>query len=74
MNIDFITTETLTDNQILKEFGGTLLYGEGEFTRENFFETIEDYFNICESSITDSSKKEIIRQLKILLTRLIEEL
>lgn len=68
MNIDFITTETLTDNQILKEFG------EGKFVREDFFETIEGYFDICGSSITDSSKKEIIKQLKVLLTKLIEEL
>lgn len=74
MNIDFITTKTLTDDQILKEFGGTLLYGEGEFTRENFFETLKDHFNIYGSSITDSSKKEIIKQLKVLLTKLIEEL
>lgn len=50
------------------------MYGEGEFTRENFFETLEDRFNIYGSSITDSSKKEIIKQLKVLLTKLIEEL
>lgn len=74
MNIDFITTEILTDDQILREFGGTLLYGEGEFTRENFFETIEEYFSLCGASITDSSKKEIIKQLKVLLIKLVEEL
>lgn len=74
MNIDFITTETLTDDQILKEFGEALLYGEGKFVREDFFETIEGYFDICGSPITDSSKKEIIKQLKVLLTKLIEEL
>lgn len=74
MNIDFITTETLTDNQILKEFGEALLYEEGKFVRENFFEAIEGYFDICGSSITDSSKKEIIKQLKVLLIKLIEEL
>lgn len=74
MNIDFITTEILTDNQILKNFGGALFYGEGKFDREDFFETIEDYFGVCGSSTTDSSKKEIIKQLKILLTKLIEEL
>lgn len=74
MNVDFITTKTLTDDQILKEFGGTLLCGEGEFIRENFFETLKDHFNIYGSSITDSSKKEIIKQLKVLLIKLIEEL
>lgn len=73
MNIGFITTETLTDNQILKEFGEALLYGEGKFVRKDFFETVEGYFDIG-SSITDSSKKEIIKQLKVLLTKLIEEL
>lgn len=74
MNIDFITTETLTDNQILKKFGEALLYEEGKFVRENFFEAIEGYFDICGSSITDSSKEEIVKQLKVLLIKLIEEL
>ena len=30
MTVDFITTEALTDDQILKCFGETLLYGEGK--------------------------------------------
>ena len=41
MTVDFITTEALTDDQILKCFGETLLYGEGKFIENDFFESIE---------------------------------
>lgn len=74
MTIDFITTEALTDNQILKEFGETLLYGEGKFSREDFFESIESSLDVYGSSITDSSKEEIIKQLRVLLAKLLEEI
>lgn len=74
MTVDFITREALTDDQILKEFGETLLYGEGKFTREDFFESIEGSLGIYESCITESSKGEVIKQLKVLLTKLLEEL
>lgn len=74
MTVDFITTEALTDDQILKEFGETLLYGEGKFTREDFFESIEGSLDIYGSCITESSKGEVIKQLKVLLTKLLEEL
>ena len=74
MTVDFITTEALADDQILKEFGETLLYGEGKFTREDFFESIEGSLDIYGSCMTESSKGEVIKQLKVLLTKLIEEL
>lgn len=74
MTVDFITTEALTDDQILKEFGETLLYGEGKFTREDFFESIGGSLDIYGSCITESSKGEVIKQLKVLLTKLLEEL
>lgn len=74
MTVDFITTKALTDDQILKEFGETLLYGEGKFTREDFFESIEGSLDIYGSCITESSKGEVIKQLKVLLTKLLEEL
>lgn len=74
MTVDFITTEALADDQILKEFGETLLYGEGKFTREDFFESIEGSLDIYGSCMTESSKGEVIKQLKVLLTKLLEEL
>lgn len=74
MTVDFITTEALTDDQILREFGETLLYGEGKFTREDFFESIEGSLDIYGSCMTESSKGEVIKQLKVLLTKLLEEL
>lgn len=74
MNVEFTTTETIVDKQIFKAFGETLCYNEGVFDKESFFESIEDSLDMCGLTITDASKKEITEQLKVLLTKLIEEL
>lgn len=74
MTVDFITTEALTDDQILKCFGETLLYGEGKFIENDFFGSIEGSLDVYGSCMTESSKGEVIKQLKVLLTKLIEEL
>lgn len=74
MTVDFITTEALTDDQILKAFGETLFYSEGKFSKEDFFESIEGSLDVYGSSITDSSKEEIIKQLRVLLAKLLEEI
>lgn len=74
MTVDFITTEALTDDQILECFGETLLYGEGKFIENDFFESIEGSLDVYGSCMTESSKGEVIKQLKVLLTKLIEEL
>lgn len=74
MTVDFITTEALTDDQILTRFGETLHYSEGKFSREDFFESIEGSLDVYGSSITDSSKEEIIKQLRVLLAKLLEEI
>lgn len=74
MNVEFTTTETIVDKQILKAFGETLHYDEGVFDKESFFESIEGSLDMCGLTMTDASKKEITEQLKVLLTKLIEEL
>ena len=74
MNVKFTTTETIVDKQILKAFGETLCYDEGVFDKESFFESIESSLDMCGLTMTDASKKEITEQLKVLLTKLIEEL
>ena len=74
MTVDFITTEALTDDQILICFGETLLYGEGKFIENDIFESIEGSLDVYGSCMTESSKGEVIKQLKVLLTKLIEEL
>ena len=74
MTVDFITTEALTDDQILKCFGQMLLHGESKFIENDFFESIEGYLDDYGSCMTESSKGEVIKQLKVLLTKLIEEL
>lgn len=74
MNVEFTTTETIVDKQILKAFGETLCYDEGVFDKESFFESIEGSLDMCGLTMTDASKKEITEQLKVLLTKLIEEL
>lgn len=74
MNVEFTTTETIVDKQILKAFGETLCYDDGVFDKESFFESIEGSLDMCGLTMTDASKKEITEQLKVLLTKLIEEL
>ena len=74
MNVEFTTIETIVDKQILKAFGETLCYDEGVFDKESFFESIEGSLDMCGLTMTDASKKEITEQLKVLLTKLIEEL
>lgn len=41
MTVDFITTEVLTDDQILRGFGETLCYGEGKFTEMTSLSPLE---------------------------------
>lgn len=74
MTVDFITTEVLTDDQILRGFGEILCYGEGKFTENDFFESIGSSLDTYGSCMTESSKGEVIKQLKVLLTKLLEEL
>ncbi len=74
MNVEFTTTETIVDKQILKAFGEALHYDDGVFDKESFFESIEGSLDMCGLTMTDASKKEITEQLKVLLTKLIEEL
>lgn len=50
------------------------MYGEGKFTENDFFESIEGSLDIYGSCMTESSKGEVIKQLKVLLTKLLEEL
>ena len=74
MNVEFTTTETIADEQILKAFGEVLCYEEGVFDKESFFESIENSLDMCGLTITDASKKGITEQLKVLLVKLIERL
>lgn len=60
--------------KFLNVFGETLLYGEGKFIENDFFESIEGSLDVYGSCMTESSKGEVIKQLKVLLTKLIEEL
>ena len=74
MNVEFTTTETIADEQILKAFGEVLCYEEGVFDKESFFESIENSLDMYGLTITDASKKGITEQLKVLLVKLIEGL
>lgn len=47
---------------------------EGKFIENDFFESIEGSLDVYGSCMTESSKGEVIKQLKVLLTKLIEEL
>ena len=74
MNVEFTITETIVDKQILKAFGETLHHDEGVFDKESFFEFIEDSLDIHGLTMSDTAKKKITEQLKVLLIKLIEKL
>lgn len=79
MTVDFITTEALTDDQILKEFGETLLYGEGKFRRgrvneDDIITEIADVMIMCEQMATYFGKDKVALEKENKLERLEERL
>lgn len=74
MNVKFTVIQAVDDEQMLKAFGEVLYYNDGAFDKESLFESIENALDMCGLTITNMSKKEVIKQLKVLLTKLIEEL
>lgn len=42
MNVEFTTTELITDEEILSAFGETLHYDEGKFKIDSFIDCLED--------------------------------
>lgn len=74
MNVEFTTTELITDEEILSAFGEILHYDEGKFKVDSFIDCLENRADLTGLCITEKSKKELLQHLKELVIKLVSEL
>ena len=70
MNVEFTTTELITDEEILSAFGESIRFDEGKFKIDSFIDCLEDRADVMGLCITEKSKKH----LKELVIKLVSEL
>ena len=70
MNVEFTTTELITDEEILSAFGESIRFDEGN----SFIDCLEDRADVMGLCITEKSKKELLQHLKELVIKLVSEL
>lgn len=63
MEIEFTTTELITDEDILNAFGESIHINEGEFRVDPFIDCLKDRAEVTDLCITEKSKKELIIKL-----------
>lgn len=64
MNVEFTTTELITDEEILSAFGESIRFDEGKFKIDSFIDCLEDRADVMGLCITEKSKKELLQHLK----------
>lgn len=74
MNVEFTTTELITDEEILSAFGESIRFDEGKFKIDSFIDCLEDRADVMGLCITEKSKKELLQYLKELVIKLVSEL
>lgn len=74
MNVEFTTTELITDEEILSAFGESIRFDEGKFKIDSFIDCLEDRADVMGLCITEKSKKELLPHLKELVIKLVSEL
>lgn len=74
MNVEFTTTELITDEEILSAFGESIRFDEGKFKIDSFIDCLEDRADVMGLCITEKSKKELLQPLKELVIKLVSEL
>lgn len=74
MEIEFTTTELITDEDILNAFGESIHINEGEFRIDPFIDRLKDRAEVTDLCITEKSKKELLQHLKELIIKLANEL
>ena len=60
MNVEFTTTELITDEEILSAFGESIRFDEGKFKIDSFIDCLEDRADVMGLCITEKSKKELL--------------
>lgn len=58
MNVEFTTTELITDEEILSAFGESIRFDEGKFKIDSFIDCLEDraYYVLGETTILVKSE------------------
>lgn len=74
MNVEFTTTELITDEEILSAFGESIRFDEGKFKIDSFIDCLEDRADVMGLCIIEKSKKELLQHLKELVIKLVSEL
>lgn len=74
MEIEFTTTELITDEDILNAFRESIHINEGEFRVDPFIDCLKDRAEVTDLCITEKSKKELLQHLKELIIKLANEL
>lgn len=74
MNVEFTTTELITDEEILSAFGESIRFDEGKFKIDSFIDCLEDRADVMGLCITEKSKKELLQHLEELVIKLVSEL
>ena len=74
MNVEFTTTELITDEEILSAFGESIRFDEGKFKIDSFIDCLEDRADVMGLCITEKSKKELLQHLGELVIKLVSEL
>lgn len=74
MNVEFTTTELITDEEILSAFGESIRFDEGKFKIDSFIDCLEDRADVMGLCITEKSKKELLQHPKELVIKLVSEL
>ena len=74
MNVEFTTTELITDEEILSAFGESIRFDEGKFKIDSFIDCLEDRADVMGLCITEKSKKELLQHLKELVIKLVSEM
>lgn len=74
MNVEFTTTELITDEEILSAFGESIRFDEGKFKIDSFIDCLEDRADVMGLCINEKSKKELLQHLKELVIKLVSEL
>lgn len=53
MNVEFTTTELITDEEILSAFGESIRFDEGKFKIDSFIDCLEDRADVMEEGDWD---------------------
>lgn len=64
MNVEFTTTELITDEEILSAFGESIRFDEGKFKIDSFIDCLEDRADVMGLVLLRNLRKNCYNTLK----------